>query len=256
MSQPRFLFAILSAGALGALAVTGCGGLNRLVPPSGKVTTEVTGATARLRVYNLPPAQVPPIQNVLAVFVELHNSGEQSLRVEYPDLWLGDRRRQLRPLRPGDILRPSTLPARQKRLLASISPGTLFGRGLETTPTPETLADWESGGSGLDFFSPTARTKVNNVWTMRNDYNTGMQLSTAGWSFFGLPRPGSAMSLFEVLQSTLPDGTLMPGGTVRGFLFFPMDAQTYAAAGLRWEVHEALSEDRVETLSLPLRAAR
>src|SRR5688500_14444585 len=115
MSQPvpRVLFPALFC--LCSLVSPGCGGLNRLIPPSGRATTEVTGLAGRLRVFTVPPNQVPPLQGVLAVYVELHNRSEQSLRVAYPDLWLGDRQRQLRPLRPGDLLRPAALPARQRR---------------------------------------------------------------------------------------------------------------------------------------------
>ncbi|MCS6912724.1 MAG: hypothetical protein RMK29_18010 [Myxococcales bacterium] len=237
------------------LALAGCAGLSRLVPPQGRGSTEVTGETARLRVYVVPPLPLPPLRDVLAVYVELHNRGPHSLRVDYADLWLGDRTVRQGPLRPGDVLRPARVGSRPL-LLAGLQARPSAGGNLQGAPRPEVLADWDSGGSGLDFFAPTARTRAHNHWVLRNDYNTGMQLTSAGWNFFGLPRPGSAMSLFEILASTLPDGTLVPGGTLSGFLFFPATAAAHAALGLRWEVHRAFTGERLEILSLPLEPAR
>lgn len=242
------------------LLTAACSGpLSRILPPSGRVATEVGGNIATLRVYALPPGQLPDFPGVLAVYVELKNRGGQSLRVTYPDLWIGDGHSvRLYPLRPGDVLRPRNLAGGQRRLLASLTPSVLFGRQPpgEPTPRPETLSDWNSSGSGLDFFSPTARSKTNPLWVMRNDYDSGMQLTTVGWNFFGLPRSGDAMSLFDVLRATMPDGVILPGGVASGILFFPASAAAFVQRGLHWDVHDALGDQRVEALSLPLSAER
>lgn len=251
----------LVLGALGCARPGRPGAVVPLQPEAGQAFAEVQGETARLRIYALPPGGLPDLPGVLAVYVELRNTGAASLRVSYPDLWIGDGRvARFAPIRPGDLLRPSGLARGAGRLLASNAPTPFFGRRLggEPPPRPETLSDWETRGTSLDFFSPTARTHQGN-WVMRNDYDTGMHLTTAGWPFFGLPKTGGAMSLFDLLQGTLPDGALLPGNTMNGLLFFPAAAVAFTGPGgaaLRWDVHAALDDNAIETLSLPIRAGK
>lgn len=233
------------------VALSGCVTF-QLVPAGGKLVAAVDGTSARLRIYTLPPPQTPVIEGTLVVYVELHNRSQRSLRVSYPDLWMGDGRvRRVSALLPGEVLRPGKIPGGHRRLLASLGESVFFGRqSVPTRRLPEVAADVP--GSALDLLTPTTRSSPTRLWIMRNDYGRGTQLTTDGWPYFGLPRAGTALSLWDILVNTLPDGAILPGGTAQGILFFPRDMELYADRGLHWDVHDALLDHTVETLSVAL----
>ncbi len=235
----------------------GCAGTTRLLPAGGRLAATVEGTLGRLRVYTLPPSEIPSLRGVSLVYVELRNKSRRSLRVAYADLYLG-RKQHVAALRPGDVLRPGRLSPGQRRLYASLSTGPLFGRGLvsPTAVRPSDLADFAIDRTAPDIVRSTERTGQNSIWLMRNDYGSGPQLTTAGWPYFGLPQPGSNLSMFDILMRTLPDGALLQGATISGFLFFPDSAEEAAREGLRWEVHDAVSDYPMETLTLPLKLSR
>lgn len=241
-----------------ATLLCACGPATRLLPASGELAATRHGAAARLRVYYCPPLRglLPP--GTVALYIELRNDGGRSLRVAYPDLALLSRDgRAAPPLRPGDVLRPSRLSAGQRRLLASVTPESALRRAAPAA----THAPWlrgmaaEDTDDAVDFLAPQARYRINGTWIMQNDLGVGPQLHRDGWPFFGMPplAQGQALSLFDLLQATLPDGELQPGAELAGFLFFPA-AAAQGAAGLRWSVREADARPR-ELLSVPLRPA-
>lgn len=240
-----------------SMLVSSCATVNkRFLPPGGRLVAETRGEYGRLRIYTLPPAQTPILGNTYLVYVELHNLSRRSLRVDYRDLAMGEGGGKLLALRPGDVLRPARLTVGQRRLYASLQPGVLFGRQLSLEPPrrPDTMAEWESDRSVPDIVWPTSRSKPNSLWIMRNDYNTGMQLSSAGFRSFGLPLPGTSISLFDLLVMTLPDGALLPGATLSGFLFFPEPSRLLAKSGIHWQVHDAVTDEALEILALPVEA--
>lgn len=237
---------------LGLCAILGGCATFQLVPTGGKLVAAADGTSARLRIYTLPPPQTPVLDGTLVVYVELHNRSKRSLRVSYPDLWMGDGRvRHVSALLPGDVLRPGRVSGGHRRLLASLGESVFFGRqSIPTRRLPEIASD--APGGSLDMLTPSTRSSQTRLWIMRNDYDRGTHPSTDGWPYFGLPRSGTAMSLWDILVNTLPDGAILPGGTAQGILFFPRDMEAYADRGLHWDVHDALLDNTIETLSVAL----
>ncbi len=239
----------------------GCGGVTRLVPTGGKPIAEARGTSARLRIYALPPTQTPVLKQTLLLYVGLENRGNRSLRISYEDLSLGTGPGQRSALRPGDVLRPGRIGRSEQRLFASASPGVLFGRGVFSEPGARG-GDLSDAPTTPDVTITGARFRPNGLWTMRNDYNAGPHLTTEGWPYFGLPQSAGSMSLFDLLLSTLPDGALLPGAAVSGFVYFPerkgLPGQPGLIGGmlppgdLHWQVRDVITDEVLETISLPV----
>ena len=78
----------------------------------------------------------------------------------------------------GPISRMFDLASSISSFSASVSPGTLFGRGHEAAPQPERLADWESWGTGLDFFAPFSQFRALASATFDEAVENALQLGT------------------------------------------------------------------------------
>lgn len=244
-----------------ALVLCACGPVTRLLPQRGDLAATQEGHSARLRVYYSPPLRGLLPTDTVALYVELRNHSNHPLYVRYADLALVNQAGAVvRPLRPGDVFRPSRLSPGQRRLLASIIPESSLRSDSTASSAPPWLRqrEVEDRADAVDFLAPTARYRIHGTFVMQNDLGTGPQLSRGGWPLFGTSPlgEGQGLTLFDLLKATLQDGDLFPGGERGGFLFFPR-AAVGAALGLRWQVTEVAAPERPsEQLRVPLAAAR
>jgi hypothetical protein len=233
----------LGVGALGLMLMAGCAAETKLRPlpeagilQGGKSSaiTERDGVrlTADGSAWRGAPSNLE--RRVTPVFVRLENHGDRPLRLQYKDFALvgQDSRFRYSALPPLSLRRASS--SRDTEEPASIRP-VMYPRG----------GVWVGGGYGY------------RPW--RGGWGPGWYGGPWGWGspFYG-PYPYAyeqPLPTEDMLNNALPEGTLEPGGTQEGFLYFQGVAHRENAVTLQLQLVDAGTGEPFGSLGIPFQVS-
>ncbi|NOJ98084.1 hypothetical protein HMI51_34735 [Corallococcus coralloides] len=232
----------LGVGALGLMLMAGCAAETKLrpVPEAGvlqggksSAITEEAGVrlTADGSAWQGSPSDLE--RRVTPVYVRLENHGDRPLRLQYKDFALVGQESHFRysALAPLSLRRASS--SRDAEEPARIRPA-MYPRG----------GMWVGGGYG---YGP---------W---RGWGPGWYGGPWGWGspFYG-PYPyyyEQPLPTEDMLNNALPEGTLEPGGTQEGFLYFQGVAHRENAVTLQLKLVDAQTGEPFGSLGIPFQVS-
>lgn len=232
----------LGVGALGLMLMAGCAAETKLrpVPEAGvlqggksSAITEEAGIrlTADGSAWQGSPSDLE--RRVTPVYVRLENHGDRPLRLQYKDFALVGQESRFRysALAPLSLRRASS--SRDTEEPASIRPA-MYPAGRV----------WVGGGYG---YGP---------W---RGWGPGWYGGPWGWGspFYG-PYPyyyEQPLPTEDMLNNALPEGTLEPGGTQEGFLYFQGVAHRENAVTLQLNLVDAQTGEPFGSMGIPFQVS-
>ncbi|QAT81969.1 hypothetical protein EJ065_0360 [Corallococcus coralloides] len=232
----------LGVGALGLMLMAGCAAETKLrpVPEAGvlqggksSAITEEAGVrlTADGSAWQGSPSDLE--RRVTPVYVRLENHGDRPLRLQYKDFALVGQESRFRysALPPLSLRRASS--SRDTEEPARIRPAVYPRGGM-----------WVGGGYG---YGP---------W---RGWGPGWYGGPWGWGspFYG-PYPyhyEQPLPTEDMLNNALPEGTLEPGGTQEGFLYFQGVAHRENAVTLQLRLVDAQTGEPFGSLGIPFQVS-
>ncbi|MHA7627495.1 putative periplasmic lipoprotein [Corallococcus sp. M7] len=231
---------VLGVGALGLMLMAGCAAETKLrpVPEAGilqggksSAITEEAGVrlTADGSAWQGSPSDLE--RRVTPVYVRLENHGDRPLRLQYKDFALVGQESRFRysALAPLSLRRASS--SRDTEEPASIRPA-MYPAGRV----------WVGGGYGYGY----------GPW---RGWGPGWYGGPWGWGspFYG-PYPyyyEQPLPTEDMLNDALPEGTLEPGGTQEGFLYFQGVAHRENAVTLQLNLVDAQTGEPFGSMGIP-----
>ncbi|WP_375755963.1 hypothetical protein [Corallococcus exercitus] len=232
----------LGLGALGLMLMAGCAAETKLRPTpeagilqDGKSSaiTEKEGVrlTADGSAWKGSPSDLE--RRVTPVYVRLENQGTRALRIQYPDFALVGQESRFRysalsplSLRQATSSNDSRAPARYSPAMSS--GGRLWvGGGYAYRPWGWGPG-WYGGPWGSPFYSPY---------------------------YYAPPYYEEPLPTEDMLNNALPEGTLEPGGTQEGFLYFQGVARREDAVTLQVKLVDARTGEPFGSLGIPFQVS-
>ncbi|WP_253903387.1 hypothetical protein [Corallococcus exiguus] len=232
----------LGVGALGLMLMAGCAAETKLrpVPEAGVLQGGKSSAikeqegvrlTADGSAWKGSPSDLE--RRVTPVYVRLENNGDRPIRLQYKDFALvGQETRFRYSALPPLSLRQATS-SNETEAPARISP-VMYPGGRA----------WAGGGYG---YGP---------W--RGGWGPGWYGGPWGWggNFYGGPYYyDPPLPTADMLNNALPEGTLEPGGTQEGFLYFQGVAHREDAVTLQLNLVDAESGTPFGSLGIPFQVS-
>ncbi|GMU02305.1 hypothetical protein KH5H1_64250 [Corallococcus caeni] len=231
----------LGLGALALSLMAGCAAETKLRPTpeagilqNGKSSaiTEQEGVrlTADGSAWRGSPSDLE--RRVTPVYVRLENQGQHPLRIQYPDFSLVGKESRFRysalpplSLRGTVSSRDAEAPPRYSPALATRG-GLWVGGGYPYRPWGWGPG-WYGGPWGSPFYSP----------------------------YYYPPYYEQPLPTEDMLNNALPEGTLEPGGTQEGFLYFQGVARRENAVTLQVKLVDAQTGEPFGSLSIPFQVS-
>ncbi|WP_223765306.1 hypothetical protein [Corallococcus sp. AS-1-6] len=234
----------LGVGALGLMLMAGCAAETKLrpVPEAGvlqggksSAITEADGVrlTADGSAWQGSPSDLE--RRVTPVYVRLENQGQRPLRLEYKDFALVGQESRFRysalpplSLRRATSSEDSQAPARYTPAMyprGRVWVGGGYGYGPYRGWGPGWYGPW---GWGNSFYGPYYGPPY----------------------YYEQPLPTE-----DMLNNALPEGTLEPGGTQEGFLYFQGVARRENAVTLQVKLVDAQTDEPFGSLAIPFQVS-